>query len=61
MKISSLGARWNANLGGKVMSGSGPVSFLTAIPSAYPKARATGTATAFPTWQYLHKKHQYLS
>ena len=37
------------NLGGRVMRGSSPISFCIAIPIAYPKARATGTATAFPT------------
>lgn len=30
------------------MSGSSPISFRNANPMAYPKARATGTATAFP-------------
>lgn len=41
------------NLGGNFMSGSSPPDFWKAMPRAYPRARETGTATAFPTWQYL--------
>lgn len=32
-------------------------SFWNAIPSEYPKALETGTATAFPICRYLHKTH----
>lgn len=46
---SSFSGIWDENLGGKVMTGPSPPNFLEAIPRAYPRALATGTATAFPT------------
>jgi hypothetical protein len=46
------------NLGGNVISGSSPLSFWNAIPNVNPKARPTGTATAFPIWRYLQKSSE---
>lgn len=47
------------NLGGRVSSSSSTLDLWTANPNAYPKARVTGIATAFPTWQYLHIVDRY--
>jgi hypothetical protein len=43
----------NANLGGSTMRGSFSVLLRQAIAKEYPRARPTGTATAFPIWRYL--------
>lgn len=40
---------------GKVNNGSLVADPWTAKPNAYPRARDTGTATAFPTWMYLKR------
>lgn len=41
------------NFFGKGTNGSVPDKPLEAKANEYPKARATGTATALPTWTYL--------
>ena len=50
-RIWSVGYWLKANLAGNVMSGSFPhwVFPRKAIPREYPRARATGIDTAFPT------------
>lgn len=50
---------WDWQLGnpaGKVNKGwDGELLPLTDNPNEYPRALATGTATALPTWMYLYK------
>lgn len=41
------------NLFGKEKTGSSPTKPLEDKAKEYPNARATGTATALPTWMYL--------
>lgn len=48
----------NAKPSGRVRSGSFPTaSPWKAVPKAYPRAFATGTATALPTWMYLKNRN----
>jgi len=53
--VSKEGTRQLGYLNGRVVKGlSSSDSPRIAKPNVYPRARATGTATAFPTWVYLH-------
>lgn len=45
--------RMLGNFLGRLHTGASPAKPWNAMPKEYPKARATGTATAFPTCMYL--------
>lgn len=47
-------SRFRGKSSGSASKGPSPDNPLIAIAKEYPNARATGTATAFPTWTYLN-------